>query len=150
EGVVADGDALGEAPCGRGCLHRLFLRGEVDAGEVEPSDLGYGAVAVWKTCLGDRLGKEVVENREAAVDAEVVRRALRPADERDDLAVCTDQRQIGLRVAAIDREDERLAHADTSRGSNRGRWARPSFRSFSTSSSTCGIWPISGWASRAL
>src|SRR5205814_2403308 len=146
EGVVADGDALGEAPRGRGGLHRLLLGREVDTGEVELSDLRDGAVAVWQAGLGDRLCEEVAENCEAAVDAEVVRRALWPADEREDLAVGADERQVGLRVAAVDREDERLGHAVTSRDSNCGRCSRPAARRLSVSSSTCGTWPMSGCA----
>src|SRR5436190_98406 len=62
EGVVADRDALGEPPGGRGVPHRLLLGREVDPGEVELSDLRDGAVAVRQAGFGDCLAEEVVED----------------------------------------------------------------------------------------
>ncbi len=66
----------------------------------------------------------------------MVRRALRAADERQELAVGADECEIGLRVAAVDREDDGIAHAVTSRPSNCGRCSLPSARRLSVSSST--------------
>ena len=59
-----------------------------------------------------RLAEEALEHLDAAVHAEVVRRAQRPAHEREHLAVGRDEREIGLRVAAVDGEDDRCGHAD--------------------------------------
>ena len=54
---------------------------------------------------------QTVEHRQAALDAQVVRRALRSSDERQERAICTEQCEVGLRVAAVDSEDELFGHA---------------------------------------
>ena len=59
-----------------------------------------------------RLVEEALEHLEAAVDAEVVRRAERAAHEREHAAVRADEREMRLRVAAVDGEDDRSAHRD--------------------------------------
>ena len=58
-----------------------------------------------------RLVDEPLEHVHAAVETQVVRRAERPAHVRDQAAVVGEQREIGLRVAAVDREHD---HASTS------------------------------------
>ena len=57
---------------------------------------------------------------QAAVQPEVVRRALRAADERQHRAVGADEREVGLRVAAVDGEHD-LAHAVTSAANGSSR-----------------------------
>jgi len=63
------------------------------------------------------------------LQAEMVRRALRAADERQNLAVGLDQRKIGLPVAAVDCKHERPAHPTGSRDSNCGRYSWPAVKS---------------------
>ena len=62
---------------------------------------------------GQRAREQALEDVEAALHADVVRRAERAAHEREQLAVAAHQGQIGLRVAAVDREHDRRAHRTT-------------------------------------
>ena len=82
---------------------------------------------------------QLLEQLERAVEPEVVRRAAAAADEREHRAVVAHQREVGLRVAAVDGEHEPPAHRTGSPASSR-----------STSSPAISSWPISGWASSAL
>ena len=130
-------------------LHLLDLGGEVDAREQQLADVGDRAVAVRDPGVGERLVEQVVDHLQRAVEAEVVRRAEPAADEREHLAVGAHEREVGLRVAAVDREDERCAHA-RSWAKNCGRCSRSAASSCSVSSSTGGTCPTSGCASSAL
>src|SRR5581483_4265631 len=126
ERVVPDDDAPGKVARLRGGAIRLLLVVEVDAGEQEHRQIG--AIAH----LVDEAGEDV----QAALEAKVVGRALRPAHRADHLAVLTDEDDVRLRVAAVDGEDGPQRTA-----SSAIRSSRPS------TSSSC---PISGCASSAL
>ena len=135
---------------GDGLLHLVDLGGEVDAGEEQLADLGDRAVAVCHPGLVEGPSEQAVDDGEGAVEADVVGGAERPADERDDLAVGAHEREVGLRVAAVERKDERGGGHARSSAKNRGRCSRSASSSFSVSSSTGGTWPTSGCASKAL
>ena len=112
ERVVGDRGRLGPAQSCDPLLEHLFLGGEVDPGHAEARDGGdRRAVRVGDARLLNGLPEEALEHLDAAVDAEVVRRAQRPAHEREDMAVGRDEREVGLRVAAVDGEDDRRRHA---------------------------------------
>ena len=89
--------------------------------------------------MSERVLVEPAEQPHAAVEAEVVRRAVAAAHEREHRAVLAQQRQVGLGVAAVDGEDEAAAHGTGSPASRR-----------STSSPAISSWPISGCASSAV
>ena len=121
ERVVGDRGRLGPAQSCDPLLEHLFLGGEVDPGHAEARDGGdRRAVGAGDSRLLDGLPEEALEHLDAAVDAEVVRRAQRPAHEREDAAVGRDEREVGLRVAAVDGEDDRRAHASACRSERLG------------------------------
>src|SRR5439155_21497917 len=112
---------------------------KVDAGEEDRGDLRDRRGRVRQPCLRDRAGEEALEDAETAVDAEVVRRAERSADEREQRSVAADQGEVRLRVPTVDGEDD--AHAACSALASSSR---------STSSSASAYCAISGCASSAL
>ena len=87
--------------------------------------------------VGARLEQQRLDPVERAVDAVLVRRAAGPPHEGVHPSVRRDECQIGLCVAAVDREDE-PAHSTASATSE------------SSSPSTSSSWPISGCTSNAL
>src|SRR3954465_10054979 len=92
------------APRG-GAAARALLAGEADPRQ---QDLGeVGPVA------GPRLVEQVLQQRDAAVEPDVVRRAHPAAHEREHRAVVAHQREIGLGVAAVDGEHD--GHVASSR-----------------------------------
>ena len=114
------------------------------------ADLGDRPAPHVEARLLDRLVEEPLQHVEAA------RRRPRwcgelsgPRTSARAATVGTDEREIGLRVAAVDGEDDRRRHASASLP-NCGRWRRPAASRLSTSSSSSGCWPISGCASSAL
>ncbi len=111
------------------------LAGKVDAREQQ---LRHRHRRLDASLLGG-AAEQLVEHVEGALDAEMVRRAAGAAHEREQLAVLAHEREVGLRVAAVDGEDDPPAHATASASSSR-----------SSSPSTRSTWPISGCASRAL
>ena len=129
ERVVRDLDAVGPAALLRARLHVAHLRGEVDAGEQQ---LGVRDGAF---CAG--FDHERLDAVERSFDAVLVRRAARAAHEREEAAFVIGEHEIGLRVAAVDGEQQR-AHRTASATSE------------STSASTISICPISGCASSAF
>ena len=88
-------------------LQLELLGGEVDAGEQELPDRRDGRPVPDETGLLDRLVEELLEQAEAAVDADVVRRAQRAACERAHVAIRPDEREVRLRVAAVHGEHDR-------------------------------------------
>ena len=98
------------------------------------ADVGAIAAAPARSRASSSSAEQVDRSRRARCGAA----SWRPAHEREQRAVVAQQREIGLRVAAVDGEDER-AH--------RQRLAR---RSRSSSSPAISSWPISGCASSAL
>ena len=96
------------------CLQLELLGGEVDAREQELPDLCHRPVRPLQAGLLDRFVEELLEHAEAAADAEVMRRAEWAAHERAHVAVRGDERQVRLRVAAVDGEDDRSGHAPVS------------------------------------
>src|SRR6266699_2171123 len=78
-------------------------------------------------------------------------RADAASDERTDASVGADECEVRLRVAAVDREQERRAHAGAPRSVRTwGRYAAPASSSRSSSSSATAYCPINGWVSSAL
>ena len=137
EGVVADAESCRPAALpGRG-TERLLLRREVDAREQELGDLGEGGRVPVEARVRGGLVEEVVDHRDAAVEAEVVRRAERPARDGEQGAVSAHERDVGLGVAAVDREHD--GHRTVSSTARR-----------SSSSSVSSYCPISGWARSAF
>ena len=86
-----------------------LLRGVVDACEQEDAGLGE-RLAHRDARAVHGIVQESGENGQAPLDAEVVWRTLRPAHERDQGAVDAQQREVRLRVPAVDGEDEPVAH----------------------------------------
>ena len=110
ERVVADGDALGPSEPGDRVVEAVLLLGEVEPREHEACGPRDRAVGAGEPGHPDGLGEQAVQQRHGAVEPDVVRRAERPADEREQRAVRPDEREVGLRVAAVDREGQRIAH----------------------------------------
>src|SRR5581483_8275622 len=139
EGVVLDERPRGPAAGVDQLLQMLLLRREVDAGEQDRGDLGHRQLGVRQARVRDRALEELLEQGEAAVHADVVRRAERAADERKEFAVAAEQRDVCLRVAAVDRKDDPLRHDAALAAANRGRCSTPasSSRSASSSASRC-------------
>src|SRR6266545_1486407 len=148
EGVVPDVDARRPGALGHGLTQRLLFRRKVDACHQERGHLRHAAVPCRKARVPKRALEQAVENGEATFDAEMMRGAERPAHEREDGAVRLDEREIRLRVAAVDGEDGD-AHRVVSAW-NWGRCSAPASRSLSTSSSESAYWPIKGCVSSAL
>ena len=136
ERVVADAQALGPAAVDRG-VQPLLLDRQVEPGQQQVADRG--APVAGEPRAGARVRVQLLEHRDRAVEPDVVGRADAAAHEREHLAVLAQQRQVGLRVAAVDGEHEPPAHRTGSPASSR-----------STSSPAISSWPISGWASSAL
>ena len=67
-------------------------------------DVGDRAGAVLDARLGERPCKQVVDHLQRPVEAEVVRRADPPRTSASTLAVAAHEREVGLRVAAVDRQ----------------------------------------------
>ena len=150
ERVVADDRPRHPAARREGGGDLLLLARVVDAGEQEDARLGE------RGCLRDaRLPRGVVdqpgEHGQRALDADVVLRALRAPHEREQRAVDAQQREVGLRVPAVDGEHERTAHRLAPPcAAKRGRCASSAASSRSISSSVGPHWPTSGCASSAL
>lgn len=77
--------------------------------------MAMGAGAVIQTDLREGLVEQTVEHLEAAIDAEVMRRAERAAHEGDELTTAPCQREVGLGVAAVDRQHQVFAAAAAGR-----------------------------------
>ncbi len=133
EGVVVDDRALRPAARLDRLPQLLLLAREVDARHVQLGDLRLSR-------LRSRPVEEPIEDRERLLQAEVLRRALAAADERDQLPVAADAGKVGLRGAAVDGDHVRSAHTGASRCASSG----------SSSSPASSSWPISGCASSAL
>ena len=112
EGVVADGDVRGEAARVRRLLHLVDLGGEVDARQQQLPDVGDRAGAVLDPCLGraPRASRSSITCR-APSRPRWCGELSAAADEREHFAVGAHEGEVGLRVAAVDRQDERRAHA---------------------------------------
>ena len=93
----------------------------------------------------ERLVQQPLEKGDRLGEPEVVRRRERPARVGEQRPVLADQRKVGLRVAAVDGDDDRLAHPATP-ASESGSSASSASSSDPASSS----WPISGCARSAL
>src|SRR5581483_8761824 len=123
KGVVRDLDALGPPALLRAGLQRLHLGREVDAGEQQ--------LGVVDRPVGAGLDHERLDAVERAVEPVLVRRAARAADEREHVAVAVEEREVGLRIAAVDREQQ-AAHLTVSAASTVSRsyaatcWTSPS------------------------
>ena len=102
--------------------HRVLLGREVDAGEQQLGDLGDGPLDA-RAASRRASASSCSSTARQPVEPEVVRRAERPAHEREHRAVLAHEREVGLRVAAVDGEDERLAHRRAA-GSGREQRAR--------------------------
>ena len=126
EGVVPDVDVGGPAAwlC-RGGISLLLVR-EVETGQANDREVGRDA----------DLRCERVDHVGARLHADVMRMAERAAGEAEQRSVLPDERRIGLRAAAVDREDglQRIASAT----------------SWSSRPSTSSTWPIRGCASSAF
>src|SRR5262249_16496648 len=120
------------------CGAKLMLLGrEVHSREQELGDVGDRTLAAVEPGLPAGLIEQVGEDGEAGVESEKLRRAERAAHDREQRPVVAREREIGLGVAAVDREHD--AHRTAS-------WAA----SRSSSSSDSSYWPISGWVRSAL
>ncbi len=148
ERVVSDVDARRPATLGHGLTQRLLLRREVDARHQQRGHLRHAAVRRRKARVPKRALEQAVENGEATFDAEMMRGAERSAHEGEDGAVRLHEREVRLRVAAVDGEDGG-AHNRLSAW-NCGRCSAPASRSLWTSSSESAYWPINGCVSSAL
>ena len=93
----------------------------------------------------DRLVAKPLEQAYGFRQPEVVWRGKRAADVREQRAVAADEREVGLRVAAVDREDDRLAHRAAPASDSASSARRLS--SSAPESSSC---PISGWVRSAF
>ena len=71
--------------------------------------------------LGAGLDHECLDAVESPLDAVLVRRAARPAHEREHAAAGIEQREIRLRIATVDREQERAHVRSRHRQSRRLR-----------------------------
>src|SRR5262245_14326023 len=140
ERVVLDHGAPRPAPFGRRRSELLLVGPEVHARHEERGHLGEGRVVLRETGLAQRVLEEFVEHVEASVHSQVLRSTARPATKHQRAPVGRDEREVGLRVAAVDREDDAVAHATTS-------LVARSRSSSSPASSSCAI---SGCASSAL
>src|SRR5205823_1341359 len=106
-----------------------LLAREVDAGHAEHRHRGEVAV---EPGAGTRLVEQSGQHAHAAVLADVVRRALRATRVAEQVALLVDQCEVGLRIAAIDRQHDR--HTATASSASR-----------SSSSSDSSYCAISGW-----
>src|SRR4029079_712095 len=97
------GDELGEP---------LLLAWEVDARHAEQRDRRERPV---QTGACARLVEQPREHTETAILAQVVRRALRPPRKAEQAAVLADEREVGLRVAAVDGKDDTRSRCRQSR-----------------------------------
>ena len=136
ERVVANRDARGPAACEHRLAERLLLDREVDAGHQQLGGRDR------QLELARRLGEQRPEHRDPALEPEVVRRAARAAHEREQAAFGADEREVRLRVAAVDGQDHGLRLTEAQ--------VRPAARRRTSSSSASSYWPISGWVSSAL
>src|SRR5439155_27238763 len=127
ERVVPDAHAPRPAAARHGRVDALLLVREVHAAE---QHLRHGRPAPVEAGAVD----ELLQHGRTAVEAEVVRRAERAARVRDQRPVRLDEREVGLRVAAVDGED----HASTSAAIR------------SSSCSAIAYWTTSGCASSAF
>src|SRR5205823_2277542 len=89
--------------------------------------------------------EQLLQDVEAALVAETVRRAPRASNVGEQHAVLARERQLGLRVAAVDTEHG--SHACSL--AKRGRWGAPASSKRSASSLIVSHWPTSGCASSA-
>ena len=110
EGVVAHDGACRPAPGRERSGDLLLLARVVHAREQERAHRG-GRVRHRDARTPAGIPEQPVEHPQAPVAAEVVRRALGAANEGEQLAVGAEEREVRLRVAAVDREDEGAAHA---------------------------------------
>jgi hypothetical protein len=124
--VVADDD-VPRPPA----LLDALARGDDLAREVDPGQQEVGARDRRVRAAVERLDEQRLDAVERALEAVLVRRAARPARERDQLALGRDEREVGLGVAAVDGEQQ-LGHR-----------AATASRS-SSSPSTISTWPTSG------
>ena len=143
ECVVPDVHVVSPAALHERRTEGVLLRGEVDPGE-EDLRRGERRRAV-PPRRAERLVEQLLEQHDRLLEAEVVRRGLRAADVREQGAVLADERDVGLRVAAVDREEDPVAHRDTP-----DTCAGSSRRRDSISSPVSASWPISGCASSAF
>src|SRR3954447_16109152 len=130
ERVVSDPSPLGPIAAGSRRLGSLFLVRKVDPGEQEKRLDG-----LLRRC---ELGDQATDDVERRFDSQMVRRASGTARCAEHGAVFANERDVRLRVAAVDRKRE--PHRGTSDSSSAP----------SSSASTWATWPMSGWASNAL
>ena len=100
----------------------LLLGGEVDTGEEDLCD-GRGGTAV-RPGGAERLLEQSLEQVDRLAQAEMMRRGERAADVREKGAVVPHQREVRLRVAAVDGQHDPVAHRAapaTRRGSSASR-----------------------------
>ena len=87
---------------------QLLLGREVHAGEEHLGD-GARRPAV-RAGGGHRLVEELLEQRHGCLEPEMMGRGERSADVREQRPVGPHEREIGLRVPAVDRKDDPVAH----------------------------------------
>src|SRR5262249_47998952 len=91
--------------------HLELLRREVHSGEQQRSERRNGPTPIPDPGLCQRTLQQIFQHCHAPFETEVMWRALRAAHEREGLAVCAHEGEVGLRVASVDREYDLAAHA---------------------------------------
>ena len=140
ERVVVDDRPRRPAPRSDRGVEVLDLRRKVEPGDQQLAELGHGPVVGRQAGLGRSALEQLGEHVQRALEPEVVRRAQRPSFECEERAVGGDEREVGLRRAAVHGEERGAAHTRASLAARRS----------SISSLAMSHWPISGCASSAL
>ena len=149
ERVVADERPPRPAAPLDGLAELVLLGREVDPGDQKLRELRDRSVAEVQVRRLRGLGQEVVEHGQRVVEPDQLRRAARAACEPEHLAVRAGDHEVGLRPAAVDRDEQRRAHAGLA-VPNCGRCSAPAESRRSTSSSASSYCPTSGCASSAF
>src|SRR5262249_20934014 len=119
EGVVGDDHPPRPAAAGDRLLERALLLGQIRAGQQDLGPLGDRAIAEPEPGLAGGVLEQALEDVDRSVQSEAAGGAPRPADAREHLAVGADEREVGLGVAAVDGEPDRLRrhrHASSATG----------------------------------
>ena len=111
DGVVVEGEALAPAQGLDPGAHRGELLGEVGAREQDLRHRRDRALASREPRAVQRGLQQALEHRDAAVDPDVVGRAAASPDEGQQRAVGTEQSEVGLGAAPVDREHDALRAA---------------------------------------
>ena len=151
EGVIGDGDASRPVALAERVVQRPLLLRQVGARDQDLADIRHRLTVCRPARRAVRhRRRRSLQHLDAAIDARAAAASCPgPRTAARTLPSSPHERQVGLRVAAVDGESHARAHRKVRSGTGNGSDDASAAARVSSSRPAVSYWPISGWASSA-